>query len=328
MLEDAIGRRHSVYNLKEVETETQSVKERKERAEQIKRITQRLYALKPNPAYVAEHRATKMQVLHLRHVTRNSRVNAPHPSLSTIHNLSMDMVAAIKGARVRRTEEGLISRQYSVDAIPSRVGNNAMGTSSGQLRTLTSQMENVLSKSHTILSKDKITIRPRQPSLPPPQETPIIRFPKREATKVRLQLLKDMRLLSQKLRLVMSSLLLLEEDLKQCGAASQEKRKALQKRANNMYSMLDFLRTTQSKAALYVKRIDEAMKRDAGLVREHEGKYADLVQDILLMSRNSRVLDFLTTGPKFPEFKPRQLQSEQLSVSQALSCFKGRTGSL
>lgn len=331
MLEEALGHRPSIFALKPPEPDSILLKERRDKAEQVKRITQRLYTLKPNPAYIAEHRATRSQVLNLRQVTRNSKGRTPHPSLSTIHNLSMDMVAAIKGARVRRSSveetEALpqfLPRQHSFEV--SRPNSGLLGPTGTQLRHLTSQMHQVLSLSHTLLPSHSPAKHPGRHSLEVVAETPVFRFPKQAAGQVKAQLQSNLKGLGQKLRLVVSSLLLLEEDLKECGEATQEKRKLLQKRANSLYALLDFLRKARERAADYVKRIDEALS-GVGLMGE-EGKHASLAADVLTMARRGRAIEFITETVEVPQplnlTKKELMKYERVSFAKVLPRLMGR----
>ena len=337
MIEEALGHRPSIFAIKPAESDSILFKERRDKAEQVKRITQRLYTLKPNPAYIAEHRATKSQVLNLRQVTRNSKERTPHPSLSTIHNLSMDMVAAIKGARVRRSSaeetEALpqfLPRQHSLQLQPSRPNSGLLGPAGTQLRHLTSQMHQVLSLSLTLLPSHPPTKPPGRHSLEVVTETPALRFPKQAAGQVKTQLQEDLKGLNQKLRLVVSSLLLLEEDLKECGEVSQEKRKVLQKRANSLYALLDFLRKVRERAADYVKRIEGALSR-VGLMGE-EGKHTSLAADILAMTHKGRAIEFITEAVEVPPLlsltKKELMKYERVSFAKVLPRLMGRKNRL
>lgn len=330
MLEEALGHRLSIYTLKPSEPDLAFLKELREKAEQVKRITQRLYTLKPNPAYIAEHRATRSQVLNLRQVTRNSKGRTPHPSLSTIHNLSMDMVAAIKGARVRRCSgveaedqlPNLLPRQHSI----VRPDSSLLGPAGTQLRHLTSKMHQVLSLSQTLLPSRSPAKHQAQHSLVSVPVAPILRFPKQAGGQVKAQLQSDVKRLNQKLRLVVSSLLLLEEELKECGEAIQEKRKLLQKRANSLYALLEFLRKTREKAADYVKRIDRALS-EVGLMSE-EGRHAELADDILAMSHKDRAIEFITEAVEVAQpiglTKKELMKYERVSFAKVLPRIMGR----
>lgn len=292
------------------------LKQAKEQRYRVKRITQRLYEVRRPPSDIAEHREVQGQVGNLRQVTRLAKMQQAGFGLSTIHQMSLSMIEDIKGAKVARDsfllddDDARITRQQSVPQLPSRGKSHTSNSSSGsQLHALTVKMEQLLQLNTSSLAeteKREAAKRQRQ-TLVGGVGTLITKalrapgrdlhphsfhFPKVEAELVHFQLKRDVKRLETKQRLLVSSVLILEDDLKAClGVSVTDKRKLLEKRINSIYVLLDFYKQTMTLAVDYLQRIDEVMYGNTEEMPKE--KLAALAQEVQAMAQRGKALDYL-----------------------------------
>lgn len=295
-------------------------KKLREQRKLVQKITKRLYEIKHPPLDIAEHREVQTQVLNLRQITRQVKRQQSESGLSTIQNMSQSMIDDIKGARMGRDTfeftEGeeelsqLDQRHNSVQYLPSRKSHTSTGTSGNQLRVLTSKMEQLVHSNSMELAEVQRKIEERKKntritgsfgmmiSKGLTRVRPVIplsaTFPREDAELVRLQLRRDIKRLETKIRLLVSSVLILEDDIKACASEScADKRKVLQKRVNSIYALMDFLKQTKKLAAEYVQQIEEVLFADEDT---HIGeKIAQLIHDIEEMVKAGKAIDFVTS---------------------------------
>jgi len=292
------------------------LKQAKEQRCRVKRITKRLYEVRRPPSDIAEHREVQGKVGNLRQVTRLVKAQQAGFGISTIHQMSLSMIEDIKGARVARDsllmeeEDVRIDRQQSLPQLPSRGKSHTSNSSSGsQLHALTMKMEQLLQHNtsnmaetekreaakrqrHTLVGGvgSLITKALRNPGRDLHQHS--FHFPRTEAELVQFQLKRDVKRLETKQRLLVSSVLILEDDFKACaGVSVVDKRKLLEKRINSVYVLLDFYKQTMTLAVDYLQRIDEVMYGNTEEIPKE--KLAALAHEVQAMVQRGKALDYI-----------------------------------
>ena len=310
---------------------------RNQRLLMIDKTTKRLYAKKRDPSYVAENRKLQSQVLNLRQMTRQAKVEREQAALSSIHNISLSMIEAIKGARMRRNSLSQSMRKDSLaEAMPRQFSlqpliprKSSTGNISLQMKTLTAKMEQIVQQNTSLLHRPALNNSTSSKLSANHSRTHShdLTLPGDAAERVRMQLKRDIRRLDTKVKLLMSSLLLLEEEMALCQSECvKEKRKKMQRRANSLYAMMDFLKETRKRAAQYVAMIDVLLS--GKVPEESQGRLAGIKADVAVMAKATRAIDFVTAQievKRRTEVTKRELvKYGQVSFSKAVPKILGR----
>lgn len=334
---DDFPRPQTVLSKKAIRLER--LKKAKEQRQRVKQITQKLYEVRNPSSDITEHREVQGQVGNLRQVTRLVKAQQTGFGMSTIHQMSMSMIEDIKGARVARdsflmdTDGGMhVDRQQSVPQLPSRGKPHSSNSSSwSQLRALTVKMEQLVQQDAANLAENEkreagkrqrrtlvggvgslITMALRAPGRKIPQRS--FRFPRNEAELVRFQLKRDTKRLETKQRLLVSSVLILEDDLKTCtGISVSDKRKLLEKRINSVYVLMDFYRQIMVLALDYLQRIDEALYGNTEELPKE--RLVSLAEEVQAMVQRGKVLDYLAESVQ-AKSKPLITKKELVKYQQ------------
>ena len=287
----------------------------KEQKKRVQRVTKRLYDVRNPPMDVAEHRETQGHVANLRHVTRLMKVRQSSSGLSTIHQMSLSMIEDIKGARLNRDSfvmdtDAEVTRQMSVPQLPSRAkSHTSNGSSSSQLHALTVKMEQLLQqntstlaeaqqraaekrKRQTLVGSVGALITKSLQSPDPNTHQPDLPFPTNEAEIIKFQLKRDLKRLETKQRLLVSSVLMLEDELKTCSGTSViDKKKLLEKRINSIYVLMDFYKKIMGNASELVERIDEVVGGNAEEIPRE--KVSALMREITEVMKTGKAVDYI-----------------------------------